>query len=93
MHWWRDAVFYRVYVPSFTDSNGDGLGDLPGVRDRLGYLELLGVDAVCLSPISRSPLVDHGYDVTDPRDVDPRWGSLPAFDALVADAHARSART
>ena len=92
MQWWRDAVFYRVYVPSFTDSNGDGLGDLPGVRDRLGYLELLGVDAVCLSPISRSPLVDHGYDVTDPRDVDPRWGSLPAFDALVADAHAHGLR-
>jgi alpha-glucosidase len=92
VQWWRDAVFYRVYVPSFTDSDGDGLGDLPGIGDRLGYLELLGVDALCLSPICPSPMVDHGYDVTDPRDVDRRWGSLPAFDALLTEAHAHGLR-
>ena len=92
MHWWRDAVFYEVYVPSFTDSDGDGIGDLEGVRSRLGYLELLGVDALWLSPIYPSPMVDHGYDVTDHRAVDPIWGDLDALDALVADAHAHGIR-
>jgi alpha-glucosidase len=92
VQWWRDAVFYQVYVPSFTDSDGDGIGDLNGVRDRLGYLELLGVDALWLSPIYASPMVDHGYDVTDHRAVDPIWGDLDAFDALVTDAHAHGLR-
>ena len=73
MQWWRDAVFYQVYVPSFTDSDGDGLGDLQGVRSRLGYLELLGVDALWLSPIYPSPMVDNGYDITDHRAVDRVW--------------------
>jgi alpha-glucosidase len=92
VQWWRDAVFYQVYVPSFTDSDGDGFGDLDGVRARLGYLELLGVDALWLSPIYPSPKVDQGYDVTDHRAVDPAWGDLEAFDALVADAHAHGIR-
>jgi alpha-glucosidase len=92
VQWWRDAVFYQVYVPSFTDSDGDGIGDLHGVRSRLGYLELLGVDALWLSPIYPSPMVDHGYDVTDHRAVEPTWGDLAAFDALVADAHAHGIR-
>jgi alpha-glucosidase len=92
VQWWRDAVFYQVYVPSFTDSDGDGFGDLQGVRARLGYLELLGVDALWLSPIYPSPKVDHGYDVADHRAVDPAWGDLDAFDALVADAHAHGLR-
>src|ERR1700716_4098936 len=86
--WWRDAVFYQVYVRSFADSNGDGVGDLEGIRARLGYLELLGVDALWLTPFYRSPMADHGYDVADPRDVDPLFGDLQAFDRLVADAHA-----
>jgi alpha-glucosidase len=85
--WWRDAVFYQVYVRSFADANGDGVGDLEGVRSRLGYLELLGVDALWLTPFFRSPMVDHGYDVSDPRDVDPLFGDLDTFDRLVADAH------
>ena len=92
MQWWRDAVFYQVYVPSFTDSDGDGIGDLDGVRSRLGYLELLGVDALWLSPIYPSPMVDNGYDVTDHRAIDPVWGDLATFDALVADAHAHGIR-
>ncbi len=85
--WWRDAVFYQVYVRSFADYDGDGVGDLEGIRSRLGYLELLGVDALWLTPFYRSPMADHGYDVADPRDVDPLFGDLEAFDRLVADAH------
>jgi alpha-glucosidase len=90
--WWRDAVFYQVYVRSFVDANGDGVGDLEGVRSRLGYLELLGVDGLWLTPFYRSPMVDHGYDVSDPRDVDPLFGDLDAFDRLVADAHEHGLR-
>ncbi|GAA4414769.1 alpha-amylase family glycosyl hydrolase [Actinokineospora soli] len=85
--WWQDAVFYQVYVRSFADSDGDGVGDLEGIRAKLGYLELLGVDALWLTPFFRSPMADHGYDVADPRDVDPLFGDLAAFDRLVEDAH------
>ena len=90
--WWRNAVFYQVYVRSFADANGDGVGDLEGVRSRLGYLELLGVDALWLTPFFRSPMVDHGYDVSDPRDVDPLFGDLDTFDRLLADAHRHGLR-
>jgi alpha-glucosidase len=76
-----------VYVRSFADSDGDGVGDLTGIRSRLGYLELLGVGALWITPFYRSPMADHGYDVADPRDVDPLFGDLRDFDALVADAH------
>src|SRR5882724_11899755 len=85
--WWQGAVFYQVYVRSFADSNGDGIGDLDGIRSRLGYLELLGIDALWLTPFYVSPMADHGYDVADPRDVDPLFGDLAAFDALLAEAH------
>jgi alpha-glucosidase len=85
--WWHDAVFYQIYVRSFADYDGDGVGDLEGIRSRLGYLELLGVDALWLTPFFRSPMADHGYDVADPRDVDPLFGDLEAFDRLVVDAH------
>ncbi|MFC9790542.1 glycoside hydrolase family 13 protein [Rhodococcus sp. NPDC127528] len=87
--WWTNAVFYQIYPRSFSDSNGDGVGDLGGVRDRLGYLELLGVDALWLSPVMRSPMADHGYDVSDPRDIDPLFGDLSVMDGLIAEAHAR----
>jgi alpha-glucosidase len=85
--WWRDAVVYEIYVRSFADSDGDGLGDLPGIRARLPYLRELGVDAIWLTPFYPSPGADHGYDVADYTDVDPRFGTLEDFDALVADAH------
>ncbi len=85
--WWRDAVCYQIYVRSFADANGDGYGDLPGAATRLPYLADLGVDAVWLTPFYPSPQADHGYDVTDYCDVDPLFGDLDAFDALLARAH------
>jgi alpha-glucosidase len=91
-NWWRDAVFYQVYVRSFADGNGDGIGDLEGLRSRLDHLVTLGVDALWLTPFYTSPMADHGYDVADPRDVDPLFGDLAAFDRLLADAHDRGLR-
>ncbi|MCV7281199.1 glycoside hydrolase family 13 protein [Mycolicibacterium flavescens] len=85
--WWADAVFYQVYPRSFQDSNGDGVGDLDGVSARLGYLKALGVDALWLNPVMVSPMADNGYDVADPRDIDPLFGDLAAMDRLTAAAH------
>jgi alpha-glucosidase len=90
--WWRDAVFYQVYVRSFADSNGDGVGDIPGITSRLGYLEELGVDALWLTPFYTSPQADHGYDVADYVDVDPQFGTLADFDDLIEAAHERAIR-
>lgn len=87
--WWRAGVFYQIYPRSFADSNGDGVGDLDGVTARLDYLDLLGVDAVWLNPVTVSPMADHGYDVADPRDIDPLFGDLAALDRLLAAAHRR----
>ena len=84
--WWEDAVVYEVYPRSFADADGDGVGDLPGLRSRLGYLADLGVDAVWLTPFYPSPLADGGYDVSDYCAVDPRLGTMADFDGLVADA-------
>ena len=86
--WWRQSVVYQVYPRSFADSNGDGIGDLPGVTSRMGYLAELGVDAIWLSPFYPSALADGGYDVDDYRDVAPELGTLADFDAMVAAAHA-----
>ena len=80
--WWRTAVIYQVYPRSFADSNGDGIGDLPGITSRLSALADLGVDAVWLSPFFTSPQKDAGYDVADYCDVDPLFGTLDDFDAL-----------
>ena len=90
--WIRSAVVYQIYPRSFQDSDGDGIGDLEGIRARLGYLRQLGVDAVWLSPIYPSPLADGGYDISDHADIDPLMGSLETFEGLVQDAHERRLR-
>ena len=87
MSWWQNAVFYEIYVRSFADSDGDGVGDLCGIRSRLEYLREVGVDAIWLTPFYPSPGADHGYDVSDYLDVDPLFGTLADFDDLVGDAH------
>lgn len=85
--WWKTASIYQVYPRSFQDSNGDGVGDLQGIRSRLGYLRDLGIDCIWLSPFYKSPMGDFGYDVADYCSVDPLFGTLEDFDALLADAH------
>ncbi|CAN5233425.1 glycoside hydrolase family 13 protein [soil metagenome] len=85
--WWRESVCYQIYVRSFADGDGDGIGDLVGIRDRLPYLAQLGVDSVWITPFYASPQHDHGYDVSDHRDVDPLFGTLADFDAMLATAH------
>ncbi len=90
--WWRDAAIYQVYPRSFKDSNGDGEGDLQGVIEKLPYLQSLGIDAIWLSPFYRSPNRDGGYDVADPRDVDPRFGTLADAQELINQAHKHGIR-
>ena len=85
--WWRDAVIYQVYPRSYQDGSGDGSGDLRGITRRLDHVAGLGVDAIWLSPIFTSPMKDMGYDVSDYCDIDPLFGTLADFDALVARAH------
>src|SRR5690606_8195610 len=85
--WWRGAVIYQVYPRSFKDTDGDGVGDLPGIVERLDYIASLGVDAIWISPFFRSPMADFGYDIADYRDVDPLCGTLEGFDRLLSKAH------
>ena len=85
--WWRGAVIYQIYPRSYQDSNGDGIGDLKGIIGRLPYIASLGADAIWISPFFKSPMKDFGYDVSDYCDVDPMFGTLADFDALVAEAH------
>jgi hypothetical protein len=92
MAWWQSAVFYQIYPRSFLDTNGDGVGDLEGIRRRLDYLVWLGVDAIWISPFFRSPMKDYSYDVSDYCDVDPLFGTLADFDRLLAEAHGRGLR-
>ena len=86
--WWRHGVIYQIYIRSFADSDGDGIGDLGGIRSRLPYLRDLGVDAIWITPFYPSPMADGGYDVADYRDIDPLFGSLADAEALVHEAHA-----
>ncbi len=87
--WWRDGVIYQVYPRSFMDSNGDGIGDLPGITQKLDYLQALGIDAIWLSPIYPSPDVDFGYDVADYEGIDPKFGNMQDFEHLLEQAHQR----
>lgn len=87
--WWLDAICYQIYPRSFADANGDGIGDLPGIRAKLDYLQALGVTALWISPFFPSPQFDVGYDVADYRGVDPAYGTLADFDALLSEAHQR----
>ena len=90
--WWESAVIYQIYPRSFQDSDGDGVGDLEGIRRRLDHVEALGVDAIWLSPIFPSPMVDFGYDISDYCGIEPLFGDLAGFDRLVADVHDRGLR-
>ena len=88
--WWQHGVIYQIYPRSFKDSNGDGIGDLQGIITQLDYLSWLGVDAMWICPFYPSPMADFGYDITDYCNVDPIFGDLKTFDALVERAHRRN---
>jgi hypothetical protein len=90
--WWRSAVVYQVYPRSFADGDGDGVGDLAGLRSRLDHLQDLGVDVLWLSPVYASPMDDNGYDISDYHAVAPVFGTLEDLDALIADLHGRGMR-
>ncbi|WP_326595138.1 glycoside hydrolase family 13 protein [Streptomyces sp. NBC_01803] len=90
--WWRDAVIYQIYIRSFADGNGDGVGDIAGIRSRLPYLRDLGVDAIWITPWYPSPMADHGYDVSDYRDIEPVFGTLAEAEALIEEAHRHGLR-
>jgi alpha-glucosidase len=90
--WWKNAVILEIYPRSFQDSNGDGIGDLNGITQRLDYLKMLGIDAIWLSPIYPSPQVDFGYDISDYENIDPQYGTLADFDRLVSEAKKRNIR-
>ena len=90
--WWKDAVIYQIYPRSFADSNGDGIGDLPGIISKLDYLAELGIDAIWLSPVFRSPQDDNGYDISDYQDIDPMFGNLSDMENLIREAKKRNIR-
>src|SRR5689334_20989353 len=87
--WWQSGIVYQIYPRSFMDGNGDGIGDLAGITQRLDYLQWLGIDAVWLSPIYPSPMADFGYDISDYTNVEPLFGTLNDFDELLRQIHAR----
>ena len=87
--WWKNAVFYQIYPKSFQDTNGDGVGDLPGIISRLDYLENLGIDGIWLSPVCQSPQVDNGYDISDYRAIDPMFGTMEDMEHLIREAKLR----
>lgn len=85
--WWKEAVIYQIYPRSFMDSNGDGIGDLKGITDRLDYLKYLGIDVIWLSPVYKSPNDDNGYDISDYQAIMEEFGTMEDFDELLAKAH------
>ena len=85
--WWKKSVVYQVYPKSFCDSNGDGIGDLNGIRKKIPYLAKLGVDVLWLNPIYASPQVDNGYDISNYREIEPTFGTMEDFGNLLAEAH------
>lgn len=87
--WWKSAVIYQIYPKSFQDSNGDGIGDIPGIIGRLDYLQTLGIDGIWLSPVCASPQADNGYDISDYRAIDPMFGTMADMEALIAEAKKR----
>lgn len=91
-NWWKEIVVYQIYPRSFQDSNGDGIGDLKGIVSRLDYLQQLGVGAIWLSPVCKSPQDDFGYDISDYRDIDPMFGSLDDMGMLIHEAGKRDIR-
>ena len=91
-NWWQRAVVYQIYPRSFQDSNGDGIGDIPGIIQRLDYVKELGIDAIWLSPVYRSPQDDNGYDISDYQDIDPMFGTLSDMERLICEAKARGIR-
>jgi len=90
--WWKKAVFYEIYVPSFCDGNNDGIGDIQGIISKLDYLRELGIDGIWLTPFYRSPKVDNGYDISDYFAVDRDYGTMADFERLIAEAHRRGIR-
>ena len=90
--WWRDAVVYQIYIRSFADGSGDGIGDIAGMQSRLAHLQRLGVDAVWITPWYRSPLLDGGYDVSDYREINEHFGTTAEAEAFIASASAHGIR-
>ena len=90
--WWSDGVIYQIYPKSFQDSNGDGIGDIPGIIGRLDYLKDLGIKGIWLSPVYRSPQDDNGYDISDYQDIDPMFGTLSDMERLIQEAGKRDIR-
>lgn len=87
--WWKEAVVYQIYPKSFKDSNGDGIGDLGGILEKLDYLEYLGIDVIWLSPIYQSPNCDNGYDISDYCKIMDEFGTMDEFDLLLEESHKR----
>ena len=90
--WWKQTVVYQIYPRSFKDSNGDGIGDIPGIIEKLDYLKELGIGAIWLSPVCKSPQADNGYDISDYQDIDPLFGNLADMERLIREASDRGIR-
>ena len=91
-NWWKNSVVYQIYPRSFMDSNGDGIGDLKGIIEKLDYLHFLGIDAIWLSPVFQSPNDDNGYDISDYREIMDEFGTMEDMDRLIAEASKRNIR-